>query len=100
MTPQESQQLEELFDKGYLVIFDAQGFIDTPATSIFVDDETGKHVYNSSVYTDRPLEDCSVNETQVLAPALKQWPGNHNALCPDQLERWEDTQDLANPEVL
>lgn len=94
MTKDQAKTIEELFDKGYLVIIDAGGFLDGPVSGVYEDEEgenAGKVCYCSDIFTDRPLDEVNVHEVSVYAPALDKWEAMADSMDQDRKDAWECT---------
>jgi len=96
MTKEEARNLEELYDKGYLVIIDAGQFLDGPVQGIGEEEEgehAGKICYTSNVFTDRPMDEVHTYEVEVYAPALDKWKAMADSMDQDRKDAWECTLD-------
>jgi len=99
MNKDEARKLETLFDTGYQVHIDPVAYLDGPINCIFEEEagpNKGKYVYSSDVFTDRLLDDVSIHEVSVYAPALDKWPAMKEAMDPDALDKWCDSQGIDN----
>ena len=95
MTKEQAQKIKEYFDKGYLILIKDTFYLDSEVKNIYKKD--GKLVYDSAVYTERPLKNISYNLVIVAKPIKKElsnyytcyecgceWCSNNNNenLCP------------------
>lgn len=89
MTTEQAEKLEKLFDANYLIIISDSGYIDTHVKSIYSRVDTGdvevpdgederewrrKHlVYDSEVFSERPLIDVCMDSVHVFSQLQKNW---------------------------
>lgn len=77
MTKADAQKLYQLFLAGYLICIDAEGYVDSPVQDMneleTVDPldparTSESIVYDSEVYSERPLSEVSVKDVKVYQP--------------------------------
>jgi hypothetical protein len=91
MDIEEQAKLEALFESGYLIKISAGMLVDGEVTGIYPDEEKeGQWLYDSEVFSGRPLSDVSSHEVEVYAPAIKQWPAMRDGMDMDRLDKWEN----------
>ena len=89
MDIEEQAKLEALFESGYLIKISAGMLVDGEVTGIYPDEEKDNQwLYDSEVFSGRPLAEVSSHEVEVYAPAIKQWPAMRDAMDMDRLDKW------------
>ena len=90
MNRDEAEQLENLFDNGFLILITSR-FVDSPVRAIYdnSDEEPGIGlVYCSEVFSDMPLNEVDVSDVQVYCPA-DEWSHNKTSIDNEQYENWK-----------
>lgn len=73
MTPELQRKLSDLHDAGYLIQIDSGIYVDGPVQAIYPNDlDDGHWLYNSDVYSERPLRFIREHQVSVYKP-VENW---------------------------
>ena len=67
MTQEGARQIENYFDNGWLVIIE-NGYVDSPVSGIYPDEETDELVYDSEVFSMQPLSEIQIYQVTIAKP--------------------------------
>ncbi len=98
MDIEEQAKLEALFESGYLIKISAGMFVDGEVTGIYPNEEKDDQwLYDSEVFSGRPLSDVSSHEVEVYAPAIEKWPDMRDGMDMDRLDKWDNKPEDVSP---
>lgn len=68
MTQKEAIIIEKYFDAEYIVQINDSGYIDSNIQGIYENEETGEYVYDSEVFSERPLSEVYIGSVIIAKP--------------------------------